>query len=148
MYVKEVTSFCQVLKKVHTKENWSFFSASWCIQIHTHRVSHRLTFRNMIWRLSVMANNQVTSVQLHWIGKKMIHNRRSNLATRKHDVRMLCATKTQQETRNLATTAVQKSLECCITMFINFHIARPTYCFIFMYACHLTVVTKPICSVV
>jgi len=25
MYVKEVTSFCQVLKKVETKENWSFF---------------------------------------------------------------------------------------------------------------------------
>ena len=135
---------------MRTKKIYSLvlFSASRCIQIHTHRVSHRLTFRNMIWRFSVMANNQVTTVQLHWIGKKMIHHCRSNLATRKHDVRMLCATKTQQETRNLATTAVQKSLECCITMFINFHIARPTYCFIPMYICHLTVVTKPICSVV
>jgi len=26
MYVKKITSFCQVLKKMHTKENWFLFS--------------------------------------------------------------------------------------------------------------------------
>ena len=30
MYVKKITSFCQVLKKMHAKENW-FFSASRCV---------------------------------------------------------------------------------------------------------------------
>jgi len=30
MYVKKITSFCQVLKKMHTKEHWFLFSASWC----------------------------------------------------------------------------------------------------------------------
>jgi len=30
-YVKKVTSFCQVLKKMKEKENWFFFSASRCI---------------------------------------------------------------------------------------------------------------------
>jgi len=25
MYVKKITSFCQVLKKMHAKENWFFF---------------------------------------------------------------------------------------------------------------------------
>jgi len=29
MYVKNFTSFCQVLKKMHAKENWFFFSVSW-----------------------------------------------------------------------------------------------------------------------
>ena len=32
-------------------------------------------------------------------------------------------------------------------MFINFYIARPTYCFILMYTCGLTVVIKRICYV-
>jgi len=32
-------------------------------------------------------------------------------------------------------------------MFINFYIARPTYCFIFMYICGLRVVIKRICYV-
>jgi len=30
MYVKKFTSFCRVLKKMHTKENWLLFSASRC----------------------------------------------------------------------------------------------------------------------
>jgi len=30
MYAKKITSFCQVLKKMHTKENWFLFSASPC----------------------------------------------------------------------------------------------------------------------
>jgi len=32
----------------------------------------------------------------------------------------------------------------CIMMFINFYIARPTYCFILMYTCGLTVVIRRI----
>jgi len=31
MYTKKITSFCQVLKEMHTKENWLLFSASRCI---------------------------------------------------------------------------------------------------------------------
>jgi len=30
MYVKKITSFCQVLKKMHAKEDWFVFSASRC----------------------------------------------------------------------------------------------------------------------
>jgi len=33
-------------------------------------------------------------------------------------------------------------------MFINFYIARPTYCFIFVHTCGLTVVIKRICCYV
>jgi len=36
-------------------------------------------------------------------------------------------------------------LECCIMMLIDFYIARPTYCFILVYTCGLTVVIKRIC---
>jgi len=41
------------------------------------------------------------------------------------------------------------SLECCIVMFINFCIDRPSYCFIITYSVHLrlTVVIKGICYV-
>ena len=37
------------------------------------------------------------------------------------------------------------SLQFCIMMFTNFYIARPTYSFILMYNCGLTVVIKRIC---
>ena len=40
------------------------------------------------------------------------------------------------------------SLECCIMMFLNFYIAGPTYCFILMYTCGLTIATKRICCVI
>ena len=40
--------------------------------------------------------------------------------------------------------ATTLSLECCIMMFINFYIARPTYCFILMYTCRLTFAIKRI----
>ena len=30
MCVKKLTSFCQVLNKMHSKENWFLFSASRC----------------------------------------------------------------------------------------------------------------------
>jgi len=33
-------------------------------------------------------------------------------------------------------------------MFTNFYIARPTYCFILMCVCSLTVVIKEICCVI
>ena len=38
-------------------------------------------------------------------------------------------------------------VELCIRMFINLYIARPTYYFILMYTCGLTVVIKRICYV-
>jgi len=41
-------------------------------------------------------------------------------------------------------TFLAVSLEYCIMMFIDFYIARSTYCFIFMYTCGLTVVIKRI----
>jgi len=34
MYVKKIISFCHILKKMHTKENWFLFSASRCICIY------------------------------------------------------------------------------------------------------------------
>jgi len=33
MYVKKFISFCQVLKKMHTKGNWFLFSASHCVSV-------------------------------------------------------------------------------------------------------------------
>ena len=39
------------------------------------------------------------------------------------------------------------SLKCCIMMFINFYIARPTYCFFLMHTSGLTVVIKQTCYV-
>ena len=36
-------------------------------------------------------------------------------------------------------------LEFCISMFINFYIASPTYRFILIYTCGLTAVIKRIC---
>jgi len=39
------------------------------------------------------------------------------------------------------------SLEFCISMFINLYTARPTYHFILIYTCGLTVVIKRICYV-
>jgi len=30
MYAKKITRFCQVVKKMHTKENWFLFTASRC----------------------------------------------------------------------------------------------------------------------
>ena len=34
MYVKKFTSFCQVVKKMHTKENWFFF----CVTVYNKSV--------------------------------------------------------------------------------------------------------------
>jgi len=39
------------------------------------------------------------------------------------------------------------TLDFCISMFINLYIARPTYHFILIYTCGLTVVIKRICYV-
>jgi len=36
MYVKKFTSFCQVLKKMHTKENWFL---SFCLTVYMPRVA-------------------------------------------------------------------------------------------------------------
>ena len=47
-------------------------------------------------------------------------------------------------TVSLDQLTVILSLKCCIRMFINFYIAKPTYCFILMYTCGLTVVSKRI----
>jgi len=36
MYAKKFTSFCQVLNKIQTKENWFLFSASRCTDTQPH----------------------------------------------------------------------------------------------------------------
>ena len=83
---------------------------------------------------------QLICQRCHWIRSKI---KQKNLWTN-------CCCPLHGPTNNFMTFSVDVltlilSSECCIMMFI--YIARPTYCFILMYICGLTVVIKRMCYV-
>ena len=62
MYVNKITSFCQVLKEMHTKEYWFLSSASWCICLSDYFVGriHSGMLIITVQRLSVLLSVAVT----------------------------------------------------------------------------------------
>jgi len=50
MYVKKLTSFYEVIKKMHTKENWFLFSASWCIVMYNYSIVCGRLMMQLAWQ--------------------------------------------------------------------------------------------------
>ena len=65
MYVKKFTSFCRALKKMHTKENWFFFSASRCRIINVTKLVAFVNVTVLLWLQSSSLLKKLVSIKSH-----------------------------------------------------------------------------------